>query len=194
MPKTNDLWLALDYLCKWLVILSNVYLPLIGLLLLLFCGQDPCPLPFQSSWCSLDIGRVIHFIAPWAPFPLLSDRLGYCLGTSAMVGEGWVFVSFSALNTLNVYSGLSHCCSIDGEKSSAVQISEVKTGLKNRRAGWTLFLQEYYWKGKVPLLLSLPSPSCHDNTYLHIPPPACTGFQGRNTCAQIIGPPFITAV
>ena len=47
MLKTNDLQLALDYLGKLLATLNNVYLPLI--MLLLFCRQDPYPLPFQSS-------------------------------------------------------------------------------------------------------------------------------------------------
>lgn len=66
------------------------------------------------------------------------------------------FVSFSAPNALIIYSGLSHCCSIGGKKSSAVQILEVKTGWKNRRTRWALFIEEYHWEGKVPKLLSLP--------------------------------------
>lgn len=93
-PKTNDLQLALDYLCKRLVILNNVYLPLVELLLLLFCGQDSWPSPFKSSWGSLYIGRVTNFINLWSISNPLSDGLGSCLGVGMMVGEGWVLVSF----------------------------------------------------------------------------------------------------
>lgn len=139
MPKTNDLQLALDYLCRWLVILNNVYLPLVELLLL-FCGQDSWPSPFKSSWGSSYKGRVTDFISLWSISKPLSDGLGSCLGVGMMVGEGWVLVSFWSINILIIYSGLSHCCSIDRENSSAVQISEVKTALKKGRPTQTLFL------------------------------------------------------
>lgn len=45
MPKTNDLQLALDYLCKWLVILNNMYLPLVELLLLCSVAKIRGPHP-----------------------------------------------------------------------------------------------------------------------------------------------------
>lgn len=107
---------TLDYLCKWLAILNNVYLPLIRLLL--FCGQDPCPLTLPILLGLLQHRKGHPFYCLLVSIQSSLRWTGLLFGSVGDVSESWVLVSLSSLNTLIIYSGLSHCCSTDGEESS----------------------------------------------------------------------------
>lgn len=151
-PKTNDLQLAFDYPCKWMVILNNVYLPLIGRLLLLFCGQDPCPSPFKPSWVSLYTGFYCPLVIIQSPLRWTGHLLGG--GNDGVWGLPFLFIS----KYLDNLFWASHFGSIDGEKSNAVQISEVKNDLKKGEQVGLSFCKNMTGKKNLTAIIT---PSSH---------------------------------
>lgn len=116
-PSANglDFELAIDYLCKCLVVLGDVYLPLTGLLLLLFGGQHHCHHPPSLPLGPLYMGRITHVTTLWLRFSLFHFHMGWGCGDGGQ-GLGFCF-PFNFWIPWSFYSGLSYCCScMDGEK------------------------------------------------------------------------------